>query len=104
MRSRLLRRYAPLFGALALQLAIIAAVPSTAPDQSDVFASGGVPGVDGFDGSGSGTVDPATGQVIDPATGQVIDPATGQVIDPATGQPIAGGGGGGGGAGGGGGG
>lgn len=71
-RATLARRYAPLAAVVAVQLLIIATVPSRAPSQ-DVTA-GGPSFVDTGDG-GLAAVDPATGEelALDPATGE---PAT----------------------------
>ncbi|KAA2255672.1 phosphate ABC transporter substrate-binding protein PstS [Solihabitans fulvus] len=42
--------------------------------------SDGNSGQQGQNGTGTGAVDPVTGQTVDPATGEAVDPATGQVI------------------------
>ena len=82
-RATLARRYGPLLAVAAVQLLIIAVVPSRAPQAASEVESGQRDSALGPDSSGVGVIDPATGQVIDPATGQVIDPATGK---PVTGQ------------------
>jgi hypothetical protein len=83
-RTTLARRYAPLAALAAVQLLIIATVPSKAPAPAAEVSAGG--------GSGSGADNGAAGDTyVDPATGETIDSATGQVIDPTTGQVISGG-------------
>ncbi|MEA3076526.1 MAG: hypothetical protein QOF60_1434 [Actinomycetota bacterium] len=78
-RTTLARRYAPLAALAAVQLLIIATVPSKAPAPAAEVAAGGPAA--GSGGAGGETyVDPATGETIDSATGQVIDPSTGRVV------------------------
>jgi hypothetical protein len=81
-RSTLARRYAPLAALAALQLLIIATVPSKAPT---AVSAGGVPGATAGEDFG----EPLAEETI-PLDGV---PAEG-AVDPATGQPVAGGGGG----------
>jgi hypothetical protein len=91
-RVTLARRYGPLLAVLAVQLLIIAVVPSNVPRTSAV-------GTDS--GSGQFGTGP-DGTIVDPVTGQVIDPATGQVIGTSGGSnssSVSSGGGGGGGGG-----
>lgn len=78
-RMRLARRYGPLLAVAAVQLLIIAVVPSTAQKGGTEL------GIE--EGPDSGAEAPPVG-VVDPATGQLIDPATGRVLDPATGRPM----------------
>ncbi|HEX9968718.1 MAG TPA: hypothetical protein VGB03_01160, partial [Acidimicrobiales bacterium] len=80
-RATLARRYGPLLAVAAVQLLIIAVVPSTAQREADSTQvdQEGRPIVDGeASETAVGTIDPATGQIIDPATGQVLDPVTGK--------------------------
>ncbi|HEX2038837.1 MAG TPA: hypothetical protein VHF47_03780 [Acidimicrobiales bacterium] len=79
-RATLARRYGPLLAVAAVQLLIIAVVPSRAPEATDL----------------SSTFDPRSpGAVVDPETGLVVDPATGQVLGEAgtTGSTVTSGGG-----------
>lgn len=80
-RMRLARRYGPLLAVAAVQLLIIAVVPSTAQKGATEvgFEEGAEPGAEG-----------APVGVVDSETGQLIDPATGRVLDPATGRPVGG--------------
>jgi hypothetical protein len=105
-RTSLARRYAPLAALAAVQLLIIATVPSTAPSQVDVAADAGsvVPGVDAGTPTDPGAVTDDTvvaDGAVDPATGQPAAGA-GAAAGAAAGSTATGGGGGGGAAGGGG--
>ncbi len=82
MNNSTMRRYAPLAALLAIQLAIITAVPSTAGNSNSLTSA------DYSNGDLGGTVDPSTGAPID---GALIDPATGDLLDPTTGEPVPGG-------------
>lgn len=78
-RMRLARRYGPLLAVAAVQLLIIAVVPSTAQKGSTEV---------GFEEDVDPSTEAAPVGVVDPETGQLIDPATGRVLDPATGRPV----------------
>src|SRR5688572_1528945 len=78
-RATLARRYGPLLAVAAVQLLIIAVVPSTAQKNTDVETEESA--------QSGGTLPPGVG-VIDPETGQIVDPNTGQVLDPRTGSPV----------------
>jgi hypothetical protein len=76
-RSTLAKRYLPLAAVVAVQLLIIAAVPSRAPGEgtgSGGFDLGAAGGPGGGLGDGSFTVD-SEGNIIDPETGQIIGKA-----------------------------
>ncbi len=80
-RSTLARRYAPLAALAAVQLLIIATVPSTAPSATEVVADGGP-----LAAGDPGAVPLEEGVVTEePVAGEVV-------VDPATGEPAAGGG------------
>jgi hypothetical protein len=81
MTNTAIRRYAPLAALLAIQLAIITAVPSTAGKSADLSAGGYTAGGTDVDTSGDTTAG------ID---GALVDPATGELLDPATGAPLGG--------------
>jgi len=82
-RSTLARRYAPLAALAAVQLLIIATVPSKAPTAVSADG-GGVPGVAATDEFGT----PITEETIPLEEGEeVVEGA----VDPATGQPVTGG-------------
>jgi hypothetical protein len=68
-RATLARRYGPLLAVAAVQLLIIAVVPSRAPGETQLGQQAGVGGAQG------GVVDPESGLVVDPATGQVVGDA-----------------------------
>ena len=99
-RLTLVRRYGPLLAVAAVQLLIIATVPSTAQKAATDVGTEESANGPGTEGSGTGVIDPETGQVIDPVTGQVIDPATGRPVGSGTGASSGSSGGGGGGGGG----
>jgi hypothetical protein len=88
MRSALARRYAPLAAVLAVQLAIIAIVPSkpSTPAGYDEYA-----GAD--NGSGAPVYDPKTGKYIDPETGKVVGSGGGKGGFSGSGSASASGGG-----------
>src|SRR5687768_16674845 len=70
-RATLARRYAPLAAVIAVQLLIIATVPSRAPSQD--VAAGGPSFVDTGSGNVEGDAGTATvDTVIDPATGEAV--------------------------------
>lgn len=80
-RTTLARRYAPLAALAAVQLLIIATVPSRAPSATLTADAGGFTA-------------PAEGSSVDPATGEPLEAAPGEgeaAVDPATGQPAPGG-------------
>lgn len=94
-RGTLARRYGPLVAVIAIQLLIIAAVPSKAPDSQALSAGSPAEGAGGFiPGPEEGTfIDPTTGQIIT-ADGTVVGTTGGAAGTPgaaAGGGPAAGG-------------
>ena len=69
-RATLARRYAPLAAVIAVQLLIIATVPSRAPSQD--VAAGGPSFVDTGAGQVEGDAGTSADTVIDPATGEAV--------------------------------
>lgn len=82
-RSTLARRYAPLVAVVALQLLIIAVVPSTAPTTVAAGAGSGL--------TPDGVIAQPDGTFIDPTTGEIVD-AQGNVISSGSGGTTPGGG------------